>query len=246
VSNTPGADVQHSRNLDFGAGLGFTDSLRAILVHVVVKRNGTTIAHAQSFAGYVGFLTAMSIGKFSITINTRPEDGNPFVGWSKIVAQYFNHSNAWMPAHLARNTILTASSYAEAGKWLANEPILGRVYFTLGGVNKGEGRVLSRSQNSVAFDSVIGTMPRADWFVLQTNYDWQTPNSIPWFDDRRDSGINAMLLLGQQFVSAEAVIKNVLSVHPTFNQLTTMSVAMRASTGEFVVYGRYCNAPCPF
>jgi hypothetical protein len=42
------------------------------------------------------------------------------------------------------------------------------------------------------------------------------------------------------------VINNVLSLRPTLNQLSVVSVAMHTKTADFVVLGRYCNAPCPF
>jgi hypothetical protein len=247
VANTA-SDVMHFRNLDFGAGLGFTDTLRDLLVHVVVQRNGSTVMHVQTYAGYLGVLTGMVPGKFSVTINTRYESGVfPFGAWYKILQQMLAHPSAVMPAHLVRETLLSQPSYAAAGSALANTPILGRVYYTLGGVNLNEGRLIARSQNAVAHDVSIGHMPRADWFVLQTNYDWWN-KTVPFYDDRRDAGINSMLnnVGSAKNVGMLSVITDVLSIKPTFNQLTTVSVAMHVASGDFIVMGRYCTAPCPF
>lgn len=247
VANTA-SDVMHFRNLDFGAGLGFTDTLRDLLVHVVVQRNGTTVMHVQTYAGYLGVLTGMVPGKFSVTINTRYETGVfPFGAWYKILEQMLTHPSAVMPAHLVRETLLTQPSYAAAALALSNTPILGRVYYTLGGLKLNEGRLIARSQNVVAHDVSIGHMPRANWFVLQTNYDWWN-KTVPFYDDRRDAGINSLLnnVGSPQNVGMLSVISDVLSIKPTFNQLTTVSVAMHVASGDFIVMGRYCTAPCPF
>jgi acid ceramidase len=247
VANVGASDVMHFRNLDFGAGLGFTDTLRDLLVHVLVQRNGTTLAHVQTFAGYIGVLTGMRPGAFSITINTRFLSKNPFVVWERIIDQILTHPTAFMPAHLVRRTLLTpGATFATAAATLSSTPILGAVYFTIGGLNANEGRILARGQSALAHTVAVGSQPGAQWpYVLQTNYDWWN-HTVPWIDDRQDAGVNAMNALGQANVNLFSVINNVLSLRPTFNQLSVVSVAMHTKTADFVVLGRYCNAPCPF
>lgn len=247
VGNVAGAnDVHHWRNLDFGAGLGFTDTLRDMLVHVLVQQNGTTVFHLQTFSGFVGVLTGMKPGVFSVTINTRFLSRNPFAVWQSIIDQVLTHPKAYMPAHLTRHTLMSATSYAAAVQALATTPILGAVYYTVGGINANEGRILARSQNSLPHFVPIGSQPGALWpFVLQTNYDWWN-GTVPFFDDRQDAGVNAMNHLGQANANLMGVIVNVLGLRPTLNQLTTVSVGMHVRSGTFTVLGRYCNAPCPF
>jgi hypothetical protein len=75
---------------------------------------------------------------------------------------------------------------------LSSTPILGAVYFTIGGLNTNEGRILARGQNALAHTVAVGSQPGAQWpYVPQTNYDWWN-GSVPWIDDRQDAGVNAM------------------------------------------------------
>ena len=71
ANDAPHARVVHARNLDFGAGLGFTAILRRLLVHVRVVRGAVPLFETQTFGGFVGVLTGMRPHAFSLSINTR-------------------------------------------------------------------------------------------------------------------------------------------------------------------------------
>ena len=46
---------------DFGAGLGFTDILRDLLIHVTAVRGNQTVFETQSFGGFVGVLVSRQL-----------------------------------------------------------------------------------------------------------------------------------------------------------------------------------------
>ncbi len=57
VAQTPDGKILHARNLDFGIGMGFTESLREATIEVEFQRGGKTVFYATTFAGFVGVLS---------------------------------------------------------------------------------------------------------------------------------------------------------------------------------------------
>lgn len=76
-------NVFHARNLDFGLFLGWdkqnktwslAEKLRPLLFNAHFIRGGVTLYNSTVFAGYVGLLTGMKQGQFSISVDTRFDD----------------------------------------------------------------------------------------------------------------------------------------------------------------------------
>lgn len=240
IAESLNGNIFHARNLDFGAGLGFTDDLRNMTAEIHYQASGKTLYKATHFIGYVGVLTGLKQGAFSFSINTRFRPGTLWQQIEDIVKELLN-PNAQLVGFLTRNVLNNAPDWTTATYMLSNTPITCDVYFTVAGVSSGQGVVITRNETGPRdlwyLDSAKGT-----WFILETNYDhWTSP---PWFDDRVVPGDNAMIAMGAKGLSIDGLI-NVLSVKPVLNLMTTYTNILIPSNGTFIAKRRYCNDPCP-
>lgn len=97
--------ILHVRNLDFGEGLGFTDVLRNLTASVVVKRNGQPLYQASVLGGFLGILTGVVAGGFSVTVNTRYIDRNPVRGWFELLEHVLQSGNKVQSRRGPRSTL---------------------------------------------------------------------------------------------------------------------------------------------
>jgi hypothetical protein len=61
VAQTTDGKILHGRNLDFWAGMGFTDTLKNMTLIANYQKSGKTVFQATTFAGYVGVLSDSKI-----------------------------------------------------------------------------------------------------------------------------------------------------------------------------------------
>lgn len=248
----------HVRNLDFGAGLGFTDTLRNLTVQVEYQKSGKTLFKSVGYASYIGVLTGMRPNGWTATIDTRFMTANPIEMFIEEINEFNKYNKTVsMPTHLLRETFVNVASYASAVQTLEATPLVSSVYFIVGGTQTGEGVVIARGQNGPDNVSPIGTI-KPDWAIVQTNYDWwnknaslynfmpspQNPN-VPILDNRREAALIGLRALPAASVTFPRLL-NIMDTKPVFNQLTTYTVAMSAADSHFSVVRRYCNSPCPF
>jgi len=71
VAQTKDGTILHARNMDFWAGMGFTETLKDMAIQIDFQTGGKTVFTSTSFAGYVGVLSGIKKGGFSATIDTR-------------------------------------------------------------------------------------------------------------------------------------------------------------------------------
>jgi hypothetical protein len=89
VMQASNGDIYHARNLDFGAGMGFSNVLKNSTIQVCssniyiyiyscrnnfqisYQKNGKVLFTATTFGGYLGVLSGMKAGVFSGTVDTR-------------------------------------------------------------------------------------------------------------------------------------------------------------------------------
>jgi len=135
VAQTPDGKILHARNLDFGEGLGFTATLKEIAFIADFRRGGKTVFYATSFAGYVGALSSMRPGAFSITIDTRfyPE-GIYEIFYEIIAAITLNNAN--LVAFLTRDVVQNLDNYNDAIKALSTSNLIADVYYIVAGTKK--------------------------------------------------------------------------------------------------------------
>ena len=120
---------------------------------IVWKRNGTVLYQSVGWPGYVGVMTGVKPGAFSISLNARYPDAVP-AAWSRLVAQRFYHQQPpevvdvmallvtsasrrmWaallgggQAANIIRHAFEHADTYDEAVQILSNSPIAVPSYF---------------------------------------------------------------------------------------------------------------------
>ena len=80
VAQDSAGEIYHARNLDFGLFFGWdktnktwllAEKMRPLLFNARFVKNGAVFYNATVFAGYVGLLTGMKQGMFSISVDTR-------------------------------------------------------------------------------------------------------------------------------------------------------------------------------
>ncbi|XP_074650148.1 acid ceramidase-like isoform X1 [Tubulanus polymorphus] len=234
--------MYHARNLDFGLFLGWknhswviTKALRPALVQLDFQSKGKTVFKSVNFAGYIGVLTGMKPGVFTLTMNERFNADGGYIGILKWILG--DRKSVWM-GFLTRMVLETASSFEEARFRLANTPMLAPAYFIVGGNQSYQGCVITRARDK-ALD--VWCMNKTDFYILETNYDhWEKPFIL---DDRRTPAHNCMNKLTAKGVGIPGLF-NVLSSKPVLNKLTTYTALMQVNSGHIETYLQYCPEPC--
>jgi len=235
----------HGRNLDFGLFMGWdkvdrqwtlTEKLRPLLRHVRFTQGGATIYNATVFAGYIGLLTGMKQNAFSITVNTR-FDGNLWKGLRDWISGA-DRTGSFM-SFVTRDAVMQDATYAQALHRLNTTKLLGPAYLIIGGVNSGEGAIVTRTANeSLHLQELSTHLSMGKQYILQTNYDnWQ---KAPFFDDRRTPGQHCMDTAQEMGAIGFKGVFQVLSAIPTRNRLTTYTTLMSTHDGRMESYEQYC------
>lgn len=248
VAQNSNGDVFHARNLDFGLFDGWdngtntwalAEKLRPLLFNARFIKGGVTFYNATVYAGYVGLLTGMRTGNFSITVDTRFDLNidSGLISWLK-----GNHSGHFL-SFTTRNVMENNFTFADALETLNNTKMIGPSYIILGGINPGEGAVITREQAlSLHLMTLSAALQNNTHFILETNYDHWVP--APFFDDRRTPATDCMKKIGPQGTSLPALF-DVLSGRPNLNEMTTYTTLMHVATGQFEAYVQNCPWPCP-
>ncbi|PAA81828.1 hypothetical protein BOX15_Mlig012925g5, partial [Macrostomum lignano] len=239
--------LYHARNLDFGLFLGWdlanstwliTEYLRPAIVNIRFKKSGQTVFMSTNFAGYVGILTALKPGRFSLTMNERFNADGGYIG---VIEWILGKRDAVWMGFLTRSVMETADSYAQAKQMLTGTKMLAPAYFILGGNSTMQGCIITRSRDAAIDVWERSAAANHTWYLLQTNYDhWKPPFVL---DDRRTPGNKCMMAKGQASMGFKEIF-NVLSSIPVLNKLTTYTALMRVDTGEYHSYRQTCKDPC--
>ncbi|XP_023658950.1 N-acylethanolamine-hydrolyzing acid amidase-like [Paramormyrops kingsleyae] len=218
VAQDTNGRIYHGRNMDFA----FVEILRNLTVDIIFIRDGKVAYRGTSFAGYVGLWTGQSANKFTISGNQR-DDGFSLENVTLAIILK-NTPASW----LIRETLEEAASYQDALERLSKVPIITPVYYIVGGVQPGEGAVVTRNSSGAA-DVWELDPPHGQWFRVETNYDhWNPP---PHGDDRRTPTIKALNDTGQKNINLDSLFK-VLSANATCNRGTIYTTVMSAGTPE--------------
>merc|ERR1711916_104915 len=233
-------NILHTRNLDFWAGMGFTDTLKSLALIADFQSGGVTKFKTTTFAGYSGALSGQVPGEFAVTIDTRFYPGGVMELLDEIVVA-FTEKNATLVAFLSRDTLAQATSFEEAAPMLENGKLIADVYYIVSGNSAGEGLIISRnrtdSANNWQLDAASGR-----WYEVETNYDHWKP--APWFDNRRYWANLRMNDIGASRITLDAMFEGVMSQKPTLNLETTYTFLSVAANSTYKSYVRYCPWPC--
>lgn len=248
VAQNADGTLYHARNLDFGLFFGWdkanhtwtvAEELRPLLFNVRFLSGGEELYRSVAFAGYVGLLTGLKKGGFSISVDTRFDSNldRGLIQWLK-----GDHSGHFL-TFTTRQAIETATTYDEAFAYLNSTKLIGPGYIILGGMQPGQGAVLTREEaKSLKPLLLTDRLRNGSFYVLETNYDWWV--QPPFFDDRRYPAMDCLdTRVGPSNVGFEALF-NVLSAQPNLNLLTTYTALMEVSTGRLESYRQYCKGPC--
>eukprot|EP00056_Hartaetosiga_gracilis_P014147 m.239843 g.239843 ORF g.239843 m.239843 type:complete len:395 (-) comp14124_c0_seq1:316-1500(-) len=250
IAQNEEGNVFHARNLDFGLFFGWdkanetwklTELLRPLLFNARIVHGEKELYNATYFAGYVGLLTGAKKGGFSLSVDTRFDN----TYWRGLI-DFFKGDlslDHQFVGFLTRTVMENNATYSDALQTLTSSPMVGPSYMILGGLNKGEGAIITRSMNeSLHLWTLENNAHNTGFFVLETNYDnWVSP---PFFDNRRDPAEACLNELGSKGIGFEGLY-NTLSAQPNLNLLTTYTTLMHVKTGHFEAYKQRCDVhPC--
>ncbi|XP_030419453.1 acid ceramidase [Gopherus evgoodei] len=246
VAEDKSGKLYHARNLDFGLFLGWdiknsswiiTQELKPLAVTLDFQRNNKTVFKSTNFAGYVGMVSGIKPGIFTLTMNERFSLDGGYIGIFEWILG--RRDGMWM-GFLTRTVLENGTSYQEAKDQLVNTRLLAPAYFILGGNKSGEGCVITRSRQA-ALDIWDLDANRGTWYVVETNYDrWKAPLVL---DDRRTPAMKCMNQTKQENISLPAIY-DVLSTKPILNKLTVCTTLMEVSGGRSESYLRECIGSC--
>lgn len=200
---------------------------------IVIRQDGGAGAYyAVSWPGYVGVLTAMAPGRFSIAINQPPMRRFSGACWLDWVV---NRTGIWRglglpPSHLARAICDTATSYAEARRRLIETPLCIPAFFILAGASNDEGCIIERSEARAA----VHPQPAAianHWLGL----------AIPGHD-RGTESYSRRERMGKLLHRTDVERFDWVRP-PILNATTRLAAVANAATGELTVMGYERSAP---
>ncbi|XP_019862966.1 PREDICTED: acid ceramidase-like, partial [Amphimedon queenslandica] len=138
LATTKAGKIIHGQNLDYGGPLGKL----AVTVHF--QRNGITVYSGTIFAGYVGILTAVKPGRFSITQNDR-YNGD----WTLNVKQASMLGTSSFLALKVRDLLDDPSSdFKKVVNTIASTQFIDPFYAIVGGVSGDEGAIIIHNRTT--------------------------------------------------------------------------------------------------
>ncbi|KAM3832120.1 acid ceramidase isoform 3-T3 [Vipera latastei] len=219
--------LYHARNLDFGLFLGWdiqnnswdtTLKLKPLMVSLDFQKNNKTVFKSANFAGYVGIVSGVKQGLFTLTMNERFSLNGGYIG---IFEWLIGKRDGWWMSFLTRAVLENSTSYKDAKDKLVNTKLLAPAYFIVGGNKSDEGCIITRSRTATLNIKNLDAK-NGNWFVIETNYDpWKAPLII---DDRRHPAMNCLNQTGQE--------------------LTVSTTLLEVSEGHIETYLRDCPDPC--
>jgi len=249
VAQSPDGMIHHARNLDFGAGGFLVSTMRNISALINFTKNGKVVAKETAFIGFIGTLSGQKVGQFTVTCNTRFFQGGVHKSIMTMLGEaifaILNYPHANLAAFLQREVVVNANTYQEAVEMLSKTELIADIYYTVSGINKGEGCVITRNRTQAVdvWNLDSAQSGPGSWFVLMTNYDHD--KKAPWFDNRMEAGYKDMEAMGQNNITLNNLM-TVLSTKPTLNLLTAYSLlsvnSLQNQTYQSVK--RDCKYPC--
>jgi len=209
--------IFHARNLDYG----FPDYLRNLTIEIDFMSGGKLAYRGTTYAGYVGLLTGMRPGAFTVTVDERDQGK-----WWENALEILNKEKTGL-SFLIRDVLATpGANFSQALQRYSDTPLIAPVYIILGGMLPGEGAIITRNQTHAVDVWLLfkGDMPNNFW-RLETNYDHWEP--VPPSDDRRTPGNNAMQAMGNSNITKDALY-TVMSTPKVYKAETTYTAVMSA------------------
>jgi hypothetical protein len=219
------------------------DFLKDLTIDVEFRKNNEPLFYATTWPGYVGVLTGMRPGKFSVSVNFR------VTGGSFLTNAIAALGAAWPTGFLVRSVLAEDRGFDVALASLSGSPLIAPTYFTVCGAKPREAALLTRDRRGEATrPSPGGTDLPSRWTmerhgpVIQTNADyWSTdPNDdILWSFDRIDTVRSELQRLVGRVTEVD--LWRIMSIEPVLNELTVYGTIMCPATGLYKTH-----TPLPF
>ena len=250
VVQTKDGRILHARNLDMPRDPEFQKLLplsRQAVIAVNFQKQGQTVYSGVTIAGYIGLLTGQKPNSFTVTLNER-RTGSIWLNILELLKDLPGSSVGL----ILRDTLADPNmTFRSAVDKLTSVPLIAACYLTIGGINPGEGAVISRDRRGTV-EPLSDGLWKLDansgaWYLLQTNNDhWtklpniQPPDSNKDSYERRNTGDEAMNAVGQANIDPANVYK-VLSTLPVLNETTIYTAVM--SAGEPSLFDAWVRSP---
>lgn len=211
IGSTVNGEMIHYRTMDWDMQF-----LKDLTVSLEFTRKGKTLFHAVSWVGYIGILTAMVPGKYSLSINFRQTGTSLLSNVTRLMAEYYPIG------YLCREILESDYSVDEAINRLKTEELVAPCYITI--CRPDSVMVIARDRSAIA------NLRLSNSHCIQTNRDYG-----------QVGGENILYSL-ERYELADKVISTfkgdkyedlvkVLSVKPIINEETIYITVMIPSTG---------------
>eukprot|EP00439_Symbiodinium_sp_Y106_P040659 s125_g5.t1 len=195
--------------------------LRPLLRNIHFVRGKASLYDSTVFLGYVGSLTAVKKGGFSVTVNTRYDSTH----WAALLAFLEGKGSGNFLSLLLREVFVHNTTYSEALDTIRSAKLLGPAYVIVGGTARGEGAILERSATSVVGERLLADeAAKGRNSVVETNWDF---GKDPFFDNRRSPAEHCLSERFNENITFSGLF-SVLAARPNRNRLTTYTALMSA------------------
>jgi len=217
----------HARNMDYPI-----PGLRNITIQIDFNRGNETIYRTTTFAGYIGALTGLRPGGWSVTVNERDRDGEGTPIDNILEALKGGQSIGFF----LRQQLETITNYQAAMNALQHTPLMAPVYLTVAGARTGEGAIITRDREKP--DDVWHVTAPSMWNIIETNYDhWKESG-----DGRLAVAEKGMAAMTWATVDLSGMY-NVVSTPPVLNHGTVYTVQIDPLAGTLRTMVRYDMGP---
>jgi N-acylethanolamine-hydrolysing acid amidase len=156
-SNFKDSPPIHIRTMDWDMSY-----LKDLTINCEFISKGRVIYKTTTWAGYIGALTGMRPGGFSVSVNFRRTNTGEI--WTNVKKAI---KSSWPIGFLVRHVLQVAGDFNKAVEWFSDAQLIAPCYLTVGGVANNEGIIITRSHNKTDFTWRLGV----DGPCIQTNKD---------------------------------------------------------------------------
>ena len=220
IVRTASGKIIHGRNVDFP----LSPYIANLTTQVSFYRGENLLYKSDLTVGTLGTAAGIRPGKFAISLNER-EKGSLLTNFR----EYF-YEKSLPSLYLVRKVLENADSFDEAISMLSTTRIIAPAYYIVSGVQPHEGVIISRNATGVTNAHWLKDND-PDWYIAVSNYDRDEVE--PDLDYRRIPAENRIYAIGQQNMTEQLLLDEVLAKFPTLNFETILSAVMVPSTGYF-------------
>lgn len=216
VAGNANGTIYHGRNLDFDI-----PGLQNITAMVNFVKDGQVAYRGTTFVGYVGLLTGVRPGAFSVSVDERwTKTGNI---WTNAFEAMFLGGQSI--GFFLRSTLAEETSFANALSVVQTTPLISVSYIILGGITHGEGAVVTRNREAAIDTHMLAPPDR--WYLVETNYEWWRPTEPQ--DNRRLPAEKHMNQSSYEAITGDFIFTHVTSQFNNLNSETVYTTKMSAS-----------------